>query len=176
MAWDLSNDAVRGRARAFLAKLGHDSNLLARAVGHAMHVPALQQDAVERLADVGSSDFATLVELGPSPFYVPRAIKEFGTPQSFKNAESLFEAVVLPLAGLLTPTQLREVLKAIQSDGRIWSANKTPVLVRRLLVATEKLRAETMADWQRLARFVEATPHYEPFLEKMTEFGMRQNT
>lgn len=174
-AWDLSNEAVRGRARAFLAVPQDGTQLLARAVGQAVHVPALEQDALRRLAGVGSSDFAMLVEQGPSPYYVPRAIQEFGTPRSFKNAESLFESLVLPLAGVLTSTQLREVLKAIQMDGRIWSADKSPALVLRLLVATEKLRADTMADWQKLASFLVVNkPQYKSLLETMTTIGMWQ--
>jgi hypothetical protein len=113
-----------------------------------------------------------LVEQGPSPFYVTRAIQAFRTPRSFADAESLFESLVLPLAEALTSAQLREVLEVFQGHGWIWSANKTPVLVLRLFVATEKFLVETAADWQKIASFAANKPQYKPLLEMMSQSGM----
>jgi hypothetical protein len=172
IAWDLSNDAVRSKVRSFFASLPYNDKSFAAALGNAIHVPALHESALKRLDEVDADDFAALVEQGPASMHVPRAIQLFASSSGWRTAESHFEALIIPLSGVITAAQLREVLVAVRTNNEIWDATKCPELLRRLFSATERLRTDTTKDWQELATFLSDKDRHALLLDKMKSVGI----
>ncbi len=81
---------------------------------------------------------------------MPSAIEAFATARSFRGAEQLCKALVLPLSGLFTSADWQKTLSAVPGNSQILYAAEIPELLCQLLETADLTDAEVKQHWRTL--------------------------
>lgn len=130
-SWDILGDAAQSKARVYVEKApGED---LFRFLPYAMKVPALRSLTISRLPGASIDTLARLAVDKPAPEFVGEAITRFENASSFRNAEKIFQALLLPIGEALKEAQVERVCKAFAANSQIAYAARIPNLFLQLL-------------------------------------------
>lgn len=119
IAWDAAGKSAQNKARRFLATAKGDDVLLP--LKAALLLP-VRGEAFDRIAKLNPDDLQRLVVLGAHPAYCDPVVKAFCQAASFKEAFDLGENALLPVAGMLSEMQVKQVVGAIAQNSQIWPA------------------------------------------------------
>ncbi len=84
----------------------------------------------------------------PRPEFAPFAAALYARAASFRHAESLGAAVVLPLTKYFTAAQVGEILSAVETNSQIKTASGSPAIIEQLYDDTQHLLAQTGERWR----------------------------
>jgi len=81
--------------------------------------------------------------------FVPEAIELLATSRSYRGAELVEQAILLPLCGILHAEHVQRILLAAEENGQIHDAGGTPAFMLEVFDRTADLRTQTREAWQR---------------------------
>jgi hypothetical protein len=148
-SWNAIGNAAQIKVRNYVTSASDEAAY--RFLPYAVLVPALRQLAQERLADASVEVLGRVIRRDPSADYVGLALAKFEGANTFRDAESRCELLVVPLASLLKPTDVDKVVKAFLSNPQIQYANGIPGLYVEVFKKTSTLHEETRSSWKKLA-------------------------
>jgi hypothetical protein len=153
--WRWAGEATRLRMRELVAKADVDESILSLA-----RCDAFSAFDLEELAPVLAAAFSRLSSSGkraciserPRPEFADEAVKLYAGANTFRTAEALGEAVLLPMARYLSGPQVIAVLEAVESNGQIWNAGGSPQIMDEFFDRTSSLLESTRDAWVQLVR------------------------
>lgn len=176
LAWDHAGQAVQTTVQRYLESVT-DPRFRPIAVTAGLAVPALHATAAKRVTELSAGELGDLIEVRPDRSLVPAAIKLFEEADSYRNAESRLERLILPYLPNLTPTEIETVLVATASNGQILNAGRVASLLHKLFQETARHHAASKPAWQKFRTEIQGkgTSHWSRFADldnAMTALGM----
>src|SRR5262249_6356227 len=113
-----------------------------------LDVPALRDMLLARFNALDPADKQSAIAEHPRAEFVEDAIAIFGEATSFRNAESLGQAVVLPLCEVFVAEHIAKILDAVEANGQIYMASGMPEILEALFDRTTKLLPATGNRWR----------------------------
>ena len=107
----------------------------------------------ERLAELSPEELYDVVVFRPTPHHVEHALAALAKAFSFRDAESMWQRLVLPVAPYLEAQHLNQVLTILEANYQVNKASGTPVALGELFDATAS-RPGALAEWQRIGEFL----------------------
>ena len=172
-AWNWLDEPARLRIRHLATSMtvggGDDvfaafeekSTTAASLLSHALAVPELRESALAGFRGLSSRAQETIISQAPRPELGDEAVRLYAAAGSYRRAESLGRAVLLPMAAYLTAEQTRAVLRAVGENGELTNAAGTPAIIAEFFERTSVHHEATKANWQELMRSL-AEPHDDP--------------
>jgi hypothetical protein len=148
MSWDLAGEAARIKAREYIENGDEEGEK--RFLHHSVRIPALRERAKERMAGAVLETFAKVLRVDPSPDYVDIALKRFELANGFREAERIFQVLILSLANVLKIPDLERIVAAFVSNRQITFAMGIPSLLHQLWTATNASATEAKPTWKKL--------------------------
>jgi hypothetical protein len=116
------------------------------------------KDIVEtRLADLDSRQLAEVIGQSPELRYVGAAVDALRESATYREAEERMGTLVIPLAAVMTATQIREVLDCIRGNPQMRRATQMPPLMVQFFEKTESAFTDCYADWYDLTDWLAET-------------------
>jgi hypothetical protein len=148
MSWDLAGQAVRIKAREYIENGDEEDEK--RFLHHCVRIPALTETAKRRMASASLDTFAKVLSVAPSPEHLDIALKRFELANGFRQAEKIFQVLILPVASALKTPDLDRIVAAYISNRQITFAMRIPSLLHQLWTATNPSPTEAKAIWKKL--------------------------
>jgi hypothetical protein len=174
VSWQYLGDSAQDRVTR-LVKDTQDEKLIPTVVRVALEIPALEVFANNRVESLSENQFASVVAAVARPEFVARSISLLAGAKSFRHAESLLEDFVLPLAEVLTASDVSQVLATAAGNGEIWDAAKAPRLLVDLFDSTAAIHAECKPHWQALRTALSSATHSQTWNARYTSLQDRMN-
>lgn len=147
-AWDVMDEATRGRLRVYLRMVtGED---LLKAINYGIHVPVLKEIAISRLESVSTEEFAKLIAASPLSEYLSPAICRFESVRSWRSAENIAKCLILPLSEVFDVQNIQKVLLTVRDNDQIWDAGGMHDILVDFFDATVRFHPNTGVAWQDL--------------------------
>ncbi len=152
--WEFLGDASQIKAATYIEKSSDEA--AHRFLPYAVRVPALKELAHKRLVGASVETLARVISTNRSGEYAGMAVSQFEMAGSFRRAESLFEELIVPLAGLLSASEAIRVLEAFCNNGQISYASRIPTLYLELLKSSAKLDDDLKGHWRKVYDTIQA--------------------
>jgi hypothetical protein len=82
------------------------------------------------------------------PEFVGEAIELFASARSYRGAEAVEHAILLPLCSMFRPENVERILLAAEANCQIHDASGTPAFMEEMFNRTADLHAQTRHAWQ----------------------------
>ncbi|MDE0280429.1 MAG: hypothetical protein OXN16_05015 [Gammaproteobacteria bacterium] len=122
--------------------------LKASAAFDVLDVSQLAPVLLARVEDFDEATMISLISEYRRPEFVDTAIEIFSHAGSFRDAESLGQRTILPMAEFFGSTQIKSLLDTVRENGQIWNASGTPDLLEQVFDMTSQLLPETRSHWE----------------------------
>ena len=103
---------------------------------------------LKRFADLEPHIQTSIISEHPKSEFVDRAIEIYGGARSYREAEGLGNAIILPLVPYFTPENIRELLERAADNGQIYGAAGTPAILNTVFDKTIRRLPTTANDWR----------------------------
>lgn len=155
--WAWLSESVRIRVRTLLETADAES-LKAFSAFDAFAVPELAQVLLDRFDTLDETTQIGIITEHPKREFVDRAITIYAEARSYRGAESLGHALIVPPAQYFNAANIRDLLAKVAENGQIWCAGGTPEILESAFDQSMPLLADTRDDWS-------------AFVEEMTRHG-----
>lgn len=88
----------------------------------ALRIPHLREVARSRIEDLENDVLADQIEWSPHPAFVPVAIERIREARSFREGEFVVEALLVPLAEVMSAQETVAAVRAIQGNEEVYDA------------------------------------------------------
>ena len=153
-AWEAAGDNVRAKVKRYIESDNLTGNELMWAVFAALHIPELEEVANNRAMSMDNEDLSMLLHkdevLPKLRGIVPTLIFHATQVSSYRGAESYFEKLILPLAPILTPDDLQQILSAVAANDQAYDASGMPKLLGQIFDQTESIHDACKPHWHEL--------------------------
>lgn len=149
---DFIGAATNIRIREYIQNAPTDS--LSKILPSAVAIPSLRLIALNRLAQVDDETLIAAIALDTAVEYVPEALTRLRRSHSFDSATLRFEAMIMPLATLLTMEQETEILDIYRTNNQVWPARAMAGLLGEFLGLRGEAAFPNRAAWQITFDFV----------------------
>ncbi|MBF0178070.1 MAG: hypothetical protein HQL63_14680 [Magnetococcales bacterium] len=147
-AWDAVGAAIQGKIKKFVESAEGDD--LTSSLAHAIQLPEVKAVALKKIESLSYIELATVIGIHPAPELIPYAMTHFSQAGSYRGSEHLARTLILPLASILSPDDLRGILSTVPENGQIWDAGGIPEILGQLFDETEKIRTKSSGHWKML--------------------------
>lgn len=114
----------------------------------------LREKVLQRFSQFSREHKLTLISQHPLPEFTPTAVELYQAAGSYRGAETLGRAVLLPLADYYSRSEVAEVLSAVRSNNQIHYAGDTPSILATFFDRTSRHHAKLRNEWRELMRFL----------------------
>jgi hypothetical protein len=168
-SWEFIGHAAEMKAPAYVEKAPDDAFF--KFVPYAIRIPALRPFAIDRLPKANLEALARVVAVDASPEIKDEVMTRFESAGSFRNAEKVFQTLVLPISSALQKPDLERIAKAFVKNNQIAYAARIPGLLLQLIEGDPLLLMSTKSAWKpihdMLAEEHEAIPEGKALREKL---------
>lgn len=112
----------------------------------AVGVPRFSNEIKVTFAGLDVDQKSTVVSVAPMAEFWDGALAAFAQAKSFRGAEYLFDALIVPFIPRLLAGGVTEVFKVAAANGQIWSAGGIPSRLAAMLDATRNVPSWEAAD------------------------------
>lgn len=151
--WGWLSEPLRLRIRQFVTSYQFADDYHGDVV-RASAIDELRAPLIEAFEGLPDDRKIAVMAVNPDQAFAPTALRFFGAARSFRQAESLGEQLIVPLAPIMTGEQVEAVLHAADANSQIWDASGMPRILTALLVAAPPPTGVAAEAWR---RFMEST-------------------
>ncbi len=140
----------------------------------------LRSTLLTRFRSLPVEDQKNIIAEHPRREFVGRAIELFAEAGSYRGAEALGHAVILPMAEVFNVTDIARVLDAAEGNDQIRGAGGTTAILEELFDRTTSLLSESGPRWRKfidtMLRGQEPSDYYAypSIRERLSTFGFMQ--
>lgn len=149
-AWEAFGAGIQGAVRSFLSEAEETDPAFIPTLKRAFDVKQLEATAESRTLTVSAAHFIEVLNERPRRAFFERAIREYAEARGFRAAERLGNDMILPLAPVMTATDVERILQAVTENSQIYDAAGTQGVLFDLFVETSHLQTGTIPHWQDL--------------------------
>lgn len=113
-----------------------------------LEIDDLKPLLLARIADFSWSEKEALLTRHHRQELINEAINLFNGVRSFRTAESLERAILLPLCSMFRAEHIQRILQVAEKNDQIHDAGRSPAFFADLFGRTADLHAETRDSWQ----------------------------
>ena len=152
-AWRALGDVNQKKVIAYLKAEKPKGLSLVSALTLALYVPDLEKLVIDRAGVLDKEALSELLSktnknnLSKLSSLIPNIIKDAFNVGSYRSAEKYYEDLILPLASILTPDNISEVLQAIKGNDQAYCAGAIPNILVKLFDATPHNRSKDKEIW-----------------------------
>ncbi|HOG48955.1 MAG TPA: hypothetical protein PKY10_00040 [Lentisphaeria bacterium] len=179
LVWETAGDNVRSKAKRYLESDNLTEKELLWAVIGALHITDLEDAATTNALRLDNERLSKLLHKGELlPKFrclVPRLIANAHHVSSYRGAEKYFEMLILPIAPILTPDELHQILEAVVGNGQAYDAGGMPEILGQLFDQTESIRDACKPHWQDFCDKLKGCPvsiDYDCLHDRLREAGI----
>lgn len=145
--WDWIGDAARLRIQTLVGQAKPEV-VKAFDLFDGIGVPGLKDLLHAKFKGLSPDWQQSIVADNPSAEFADYAPGLYEQAASFRHAEALGVAVVLPLATYFTATHMDKLLAAVETNGQIREASGSPAIIEELYDKTVRLLPQTGQRWR----------------------------
>ncbi|MEK9152690.1 MAG: hypothetical protein AAB692_04970 [Patescibacteria group bacterium] len=146
--WDWLDEPSRIKIRTILKQGRLLTSYTPQMLRGATKVGELATLVTDEFAHFDEEQKLRIMELHPIAEFVPIGIERFASAFNYRGAERIAEKIILPMAKLMSPSQLKDVLRAAALNRQIYHAAKIPALMVQLFDETKPLLKDTSDAWK----------------------------
>jgi hypothetical protein len=102
----------------------------------------------EGYAQLDDAQRLRLAELSPRREYIGPSIARFAVASSYRDAGTVGQRAIVPLAPLMTPSEVQDVLVAVCGNGQVHQASETADVLAAVFEATRRHLPVTFDAWK----------------------------
>jgi hypothetical protein len=171
VSWDLAGEAVRIKAGEYIENGDEEGEK--RFLHYAVRIGPLREKAKKRMAAAKLETFAKVLRVDASPDCLDIALRRFELASSFREAERVFEVLILPLGSILETRDVERIVAAFVANRQITFAMRMPSLLHQLWMTANSSVVGTQRIWRNLFKKLseQATdiPEGQPFRTALKE-------
>jgi hypothetical protein len=152
--WDWLDEPSQIRINNIIDNLDFDE-MVGYEVFKLISLTDFRQTLLDKFMNFDVEDKVKAISVHPCVEFKSEAIELYGRARSYREAESYGENILLPIATLLTPKEVEEVLLNTQENSQIHDASGTPAIMVRFFEKTKHLYSNTKDAWE---KFLAAMP------------------
>lgn len=152
--WTWLSESVRIRLKGLLEDADVEQ-LKTFSAFDAFAVPELAEVLLKRFGELEPHIQTSIISEHPKREFVDPAIDIYGGARSYRGAERLGRAIILPLVPFFAAENIRQLLEKAAENGQIWDAAGTPEILNTIFDETVRRLPATVSDWR---TFLEALP------------------
>ena len=145
--WEWLSEPVRLRVKQLLETADVET-LKAHAAFDGFVISELSEILLKRFDGFDSSTQISIISEHPKPELVRPGIEIYSQARGYREAEAWGKYIILSLRPLLAADDIRSLLDAVQGNGQIWCASRTPNILETVFDSTQHLLPETRTYWQ----------------------------
>jgi len=153
--WEALGEPGRIKARTFM--VSSLPEVVAPAVGSALHIAELREIAIERVQELSNDALAAQLRLEPLHEYADVAIERFAKARSFDEGNKLARSLLLPVAPLLTLADIRRTLNVFLGNGQLYGSSGTIDVIGEIFKLQRRYAEELRDDWMQLYKNAKLT-------------------
>jgi hypothetical protein len=123
-------------------------------VFEAIVIDDLKPIIVEGFKKISPELQISIIKSIPQPEFADRAIALYSEAGSYRDAESLGESLILPMARCFSVSDIQKVLTAAQENNQIYDASGTPAILDELYETTKQYLPDLRESWQSFFEFL----------------------
>jgi hypothetical protein len=161
--WGWISESARIRVKTLLESASLDV-LKASNAFDAFAISELESMLMVRFDAFDEPTLINVISENPRPEFVPRAIAIYRQAHSWRHAERLGQALMIPLADQFAPENIATMLDAVAENSEIKEASGTTAILEAVYECSQSV-------------LVESKPHWQAFVDRMTkEYGDPDHT
>ncbi|EMM6685208.1 hypothetical protein ACJJBP_24595 [Pseudomonas aeruginosa] len=145
--WEWLSEPTRIRFRQLLGAVDADT-LKTHSAFDVFCIPELASVLLARFESFEQDVQIGIISQLPKREFITQAIHIYGNSSSWRTAEQLGRALMIPLAPLMSADDVRSMLEAVQGNGQIWGASGTPAILETVFDTTRSLLTTSHPHWQ----------------------------
>lgn len=152
-SWEASGSAIQAKITSYVETVNEED--LSWALSGALKVPALAKTGRRRLVELTADGVVQLVSNGVRKEIEERAVDLFIDAGSFRQAEHLGRALMLPIAKTLNADLVKKAVRGAAENGQIWFAAESPAILASFYELTRPTLPETGPTWQAFVKMLD---------------------
>lgn len=145
-AWGSMSQAHQYKAVQFVMDVPEE-NEAAEVVADALKIPSLEDAARNRTQALSNSTLGLLLQSGPSSELAEVAVNRFSESDSFREARTLGNSLLIPSVDHFTEEITKKVLRAFLENRQINDATGIPTIYLNLLERTSRFSSSLAEEW-----------------------------
>lgn len=159
-AWSAIGHAAQ--IRAVKAVQSATPEKLMRFIAAALGVSHLRSYAALRIAELDVEQLGRLVAVHTDTIYIKCGLELLGEVNNFREAEAIFEKLLIPLASEVKPEDLSQIVTCCEKNHKIYDAFQMPTLLQEFLKSCPLEDALSVESWRTLHRLAADELHFVP--------------
>lgn len=167
--WDWLPEPTRIRFRKLLNDA--DAETLNKHSGFdAFSIPELAAILLARFESFDQEVQVGVISQAPKREFIAPAIRIYGESWSWRGAENYGRALMIPLAPLMTPDDIKHMLDSVKDNGQVLGAHGTEEIFKSVLEQSKSVLAQSKQHWQDFLNEINEgrrTPRYPELRAKL---------
>lgn len=146
--WDWCEEPTRIVIREILRKGEHHPSYTPRILHGASRIEELTALITVGYEQLDDAQRLRLAELNPRREYIKPSIARLAAASSFRDAGSVGQRAIVPLAPLMTASEIQDVLVAVRGNGQVHQASETLDVMSAVFEASRQHLPATFDAWK----------------------------